>query len=217
MSPGFVAFLVLVMGGVVFGSWYYSRDVRTRRKLASTPPTAIADAASGAKVRLTGEVQRHEEELTAPLTGRRCVYYLAIVEEYRSSGKSGRWVEILRDEQHVDFVLRDVTGTALVCMDMPQVAVVRDHHTRSGTFDDANEAEAALLEQFAKKSTNFLGLNRSLRYSEGALEFGEEITVFGLARPGDNDVCLTLETPEDARMLLTDHPRTVQALPRRRA
>lgn len=213
--PGFLLFVIVVGAVAVVASIYFARDARARRKLASTPLAAIVDAAPGTTVRLKGAVQRHEGELTAPLSGRKCAYYLALVEEYRSSGKSGRWVEILREEEHVDFVVRDVTGTALVRMDLPHVVVVRDHNTRSGTFDDASPVEAAFLERFARSSTNFLGLNRSLRYSEGALEFGEEITVLGAARPGEGEVCLVLESPADGQMLLTDHPRTVRAEPAR--
>ncbi len=211
--PGLVVITIVVVAAAVVASIYFARDARARRKLASTRVEAIAAATPGTTVRVTGTIQRLGEQLVGPMSGRRCVYYLAVVEEYRSNGKSGSWVEILRDEQHLDFLVRDDTGLALIRMDAPHVVVVRDHNTRSGTFDDATPAEAAFLERFSKKSTNFLGLNRGLRYSEGALELGEQITVLGAARPGEGDARLVIEAPEEGQLLLTDHPRTVQARP----
>jgi hypothetical protein len=212
--PLFIVFGVLALAGVLFASWYFSRDVRARRKLARTPMQAIVDVVPGTISRLTGMIQPLAEQLTAPMSGRRCAYYLVIVEVYRSSGKSGHWHELLREEQSVDFLLRDNTGIARIQMDGPHVAVVRDHKTRSGTFDDPTPVEAAFLERLGEQATNFLGLNRTLRYTEGALEFGEDITVLGAARPGADQVDLVLETPPQGPMLLTDHPGTVKAVPR---
>ncbi len=211
--PGLIWITLVVVAAAFAASFYFARDARARRKLASTPVQAIAAATPGSTVRVTGTIQPLEERLVAPMSGRACVYYLALVEEYRSSGKSDHWVEILRDEQHVDFLVRDGTGLALIRMDAPHVAVVRDHNTRSGTFDDATPLEAAFLERFGKQSTNFLGINRRLRYSEGALELGEQITVLGAALAGEGDARLVIESPAEGQLLLTDHPRTVQARP----
>jgi hypothetical protein len=210
---GFMVFVILAAAVAVVASIYFAKDARARRKLAGTRVEAIAQATPGTTARFTGTIEALADQLTAPMSGRRCVYYLAVVQEYRSSGKSGNWVEILRDEQHVDFLVRDGTGAAHVRMDAPHVVAVRDHNTRSGTFDDATAIEAAFLQQFSKESTNFLGLNRSLRYSEGALELGEEITVLGATRPGDGDIRLVIESPAEGQLLLTDHPRTVRAQP----
>lgn len=210
---GFEVFIILALATTLLVSTYFARDRRARRKLARAPVQAIAEVTPGTMARLTGTVQRLEEQLTAPMSGRSCAYYLAIVEEYRGSNKSGNWVEILREEQHIDFLVRDDTGVAHIRMDAPHVVVVRDHQTRSGTFDDATPNEAAFLARFDKTSTNFLGLNRGLRYSEGALEFGEQVTVLGVTRPGQGAVRLVMESLDDAPLLLTDHPRTVQARP----
>jgi hypothetical protein len=213
MMSGLFVFTVLILSAGLFASLYFARDTRARRKLARAPVQAIAVVAPGTTARLTGTVQRLDEELTAPLSGRPCVYYLAVVQEYRSSGNSGHWVEILREEQHVDFLLRDGTGLAQIRMDTPHAVAVQDHRTRSGTFDDATPVEAAFLERFNKLSVNFLGLNRSLRYREGALELGEAITVLGATRTGVGEVSLVVESPPEGPLLLTDHPDTVQASP----
>lgn len=211
--PGLIVFTVLVGALAIFASIYFARDARARRKLARAPVEAIAAITPGTTARITGTIEYLDGELVAPLSKRTCAYYLVIVEEYRSSGKSGNWVEILREEQHLDFLVRDASGVAQIRMDSPHAVVVRDHKTRSGTFDDATPIEAAFLERFSKTSTNFLGLNRSLRYSEGALEFGEQLTVLGLARRCEGEVRLVFESPPDGPLLLTDHPGTVVARP----
>jgi hypothetical protein len=211
---GLVVFTLIAVAAAIIGGIFFSRDARARRKLARTPVQAIAAATPGTTARLTGTIAVLDEQLTAPMSGRRCAYYLATVHEYRSNGKSGSWVEILREERHVDFLVRDSSGAAHVVMDVPHVVVVRDHNTRSGTFDDPTPTEAAFLEAYSKKSTNFLGLNRSMKYSEGTLEFGEEITVLGATRRGEGDIRLVIESPlEGGQLLLTDHPRTVKAQP----
>lgn len=209
--PGLVVFTVFVGAIAIFASIYFARDARARRKLARAPVEAIAAITPGTTARITGTVEYLDGELVAPLSQRTCAYYLVVVEEYRSSGKSGSWVEVLRDEQHLDFLVRDASGLAQVRMDAPHAVVVRDRKTRSGTFDDATPIEAAFLERFSEASTNFLGLNRSLRYSEGVLEFGERITVLGLAQASEGEVRLVFEAPPDGPLLLTDHPGTVVA------
>ena len=56
----------------------------------------IGACGEGGVVRIIGRVAGGEV-LVAPLSGRRCVYYEAVIDEYRSSGKSGRWVERVRE------------------------------------------------------------------------------------------------------------------------
>lgn len=211
MMIGLPVFLLLAAGLAIFASVYFARDARARRELERAPILAIAAVRPGTTARITGTVEYFDGELVAPLTGRTCAYYLVLIQEYRSNGKSGSWVEILREEQHLDFLVRDATGVAQIRMDSPHALVVHDHKTRSGTFDDATEIEAAFLRRFDKTSTNFLGLNRGLRYNEAVLEFGEKITVLGATRAGEGEVRFVIEAPPEGKLLLSDEPGTVVA------
>src|SRR5690606_31980404 len=113
---------------------------------------------------------------------------------------------------YVDFVIDDGTDKLSVCMSVPRVAVVHDVKTRSGTFDDANEQEEALLRRHGMRSTSLLGLNLSLRYHEGVIAPGEEVTALGRVRSEvrAGKRVLILDALDDGPLLLSDDPRAVQ-------
>lgn len=188
-------------------------DARTRRALRRAPIVPIGSVRAGQLVRVRGRLVALDELLLAPLSQRRCAYYLATADERRSSGSTATWREVAREEHYVDFALDDGTGRVRIRMSVPRVAVVRDLNTRSGTFDDANAVEDGFLRRHGLKSVNAFGLNISLRYREGALEPGEQVTVLGLARHADIDGerVLVLDTPDDGPLLVSDDPRAVQA------
>lgn len=216
-GPTFVLFLVVPAIAIVIlvYSRYYSRDAVTRRTLAQAPKRAVAEAPHGQLVRLAGRAQLFEESLQAPLSGRPCVHYLLVVEEYRSSGKSGRWVEVIREEVSVDFLLRDASGAARVRMGGARVDIARDRSTRSGTFDDATPTEAAILARHGKEATTFFGFNRKHRYHEGVLELDEHVTVLGVAHPGSDEHRVVIDAPQDSQVFVSDDPDTVRAQPAR--
>lgn len=190
-----------------------STDARVRRELGQVRRVALADAKDGQVVRVTGRVRAVESGLRAPLSGRHCVYYLATAEAIhdRRRRADGGWGEV-REERYVDFLIEDASGVARVSMRAPRVAIVRDLHTRSGTFDDANAAEEAFLRRYGVQSTTALGLNRDLRYLEGALEIGEEVTVLGRAHVelAEGRRLVTIEAPPGGSVLVSDDPRVVQ-------
>lgn len=166
----FVVITVLVV--------YFSRDVRIKRAIRRAPRQDIATFPDGGVGKLVGTVEHGANVLTAPLSGRACVYYLVEVEEYRKHGKSGRWYTIIREVEASAFYLRDATGRALIHAAGAEVAVIKDNHSRSGTFDDATPAEEAFLQRHNRQSKGWF-FNKSLRYKEGVLEQGETVAVFG--------------------------------------
>lgn len=199
---------------VVGVSFVFSSDARTRRALKKVPVTPIAGLQTGQLARIRGRIVAGGDLLAAPLSERTCVYYLATADQRRSSGNSSSWREVAREERYVDFQVADHTGAAWVRMSVPRVAVVRDLHTRSGTFDDANALEEGFLQRHGLQSTSaVLGLNLGMRYVEGALEPGEEVTVLGLVRSEviDGRSVLVLDAPTDGPLMISDDPRAVQA------
>lgn len=212
-GPMIALFLVVpaIGVGLFIYSHYYSRDAITRRTLAQAPKRAVAEATHGQLVRLGGRAQLFQESLQAPLSGRPCVHYLLVVEEYRSSGKSGRWVEVIREEVSVDFLLRDASGAARVRMGGARVDIARDRSARSGTFDDATPIEAAILERHNIDKTTFFGFNRKHRYHEGVLELDENVTVLGVAQPGADAHRVVIDAPPSSQVLVSDDPDTVRA------
>lgn len=160
---------------IMLGVWYWSDTAQLRRSLREAPRVSIAEAPEGALVRLHGRVV-DGESLQAPLTGRRCVYYVALVEERRQSGKSHHWVVRIRETRGVPFVIDDGTGRALVDPTQAQIDVEFDSNERSGTFDDPTPTERAFLDRHSVKGEGWV-FNKTLRYREGVFEVGEQIAV----------------------------------------
>ena len=207
--------LALVVVGVVWGL-LFSRDTKIHRRLFARQTQAIATAPPGATVRLTGTVEPIGEQLWAPMTRRRCVHYLTVLEErqYNHFTNSWKWVEVIRLEKSLDFMLRDASGVARVRMARAQVAIVRDQRGRSGFLDDPTPMELEFLEMQGEDPTNGTAMNRALRYAEGVLAAGEHVTVLGVAHPGDDTCRLVLEAPPDGHLLVTDEPTTVHSAAR---
>jgi hypothetical protein len=173
--------LVLVLGGISVGiaSWYSSATARLRRALRRANHVSIADAPEGAVVRLDGRVVEGEI-LEAPLTGRRCVYYVAIVEEFQAGSTPDSWRELAREARGVQFAIEDGSGRAIVDPDAARVDVDLDRTSRSGTFEEPTAAQMAFLEHQGVKLTGW-SFNRTLRYREGVFEVGEPVAV--MCRP----------------------------------
>lgn len=189
-------------------SYALSTDARTRRSLKKRPVTPVRGLREGEVVRVRGRVLAGDRVLEAPLSRRASVYYLATVDQ--ETGRN-HWREVAREERYVEFAIDDGTGRIPVIMSVPRVAVIRDHHTRSGSFDDASEVEEAFLHRHGLKSTNLIGLNIAIRYDEGTIEPGEEVTALGLVRSEvrDGQRVLVLDAPDDGPLLLSDDPRAV--------
>jgi hypothetical protein len=209
--PAPILIVFAVAAAAIGVSYAFSADARTRRALKKQRVAMIHGLRDGELARVRGRVVALEDVLGAPLSDRTCVYYLATVET--QSGNNNHWREVAREERFVDFVIDDGTGRLHVCMSVPRVAVVRDLHTRSGTFDDASGREEEFLNRHGLRSTNFLGLNSPLRYIEGVLEPGEEVTALGKVRVEvrAGQRTLVLDAPDDGPLLLSDDRRVVQA------
>ncbi len=206
-------FLAIVVGTLAVSGafWYYSEENVTKRMLRASPVTPLKRTSDGMQVRVTGRIRSASEELRGPLSGRRCVWYGMYVDEYRSSGRSGRWVEVIREERGVDFYLDDRSAVAIVRCQHPRVASPRDVTTGSGLFDDATEVELSVLRKYGRDDTNTLGLNRRLRYREAAFEPGEMVTVFGTVHPlEDPHARYEIVTPAQGPLLMSDDASTIR-------
>ena len=209
-----------VVGAVFFLGWFFGSDMRIKRALRKVPLTPIGRARPGERVRVTGTIVEEGLALRAPFSDRPCAWYRVKVEEYRKRGKSAHWHTLAEEEKFTNFLLGDPTGMAYVRMVAPRVAGLQDEKSRSGTFDDATHVEADFLQRHGMKSTNLVGLNRRLRYSEAALELGELVTVLGRVASDDGRSpasegkgfaagAVVLEPDAELGLLLTDDAATV--------
>jgi hypothetical protein len=125
----------------------------------------------------------------------------------------------VREENGVDFYLRDDSGTALVRVTMGGAAfpaLVEDHRARTSPFIHAD----ADLERFLNergRSVEGTFFRKNLRAREGILEAGERVAVGGLARwLPDPDAAggsyretprrLVLQASESLPLFLSDDP-----------
>ena len=164
--------------------------------------------------KIIGRAKHVNQPLEAPLSGRKCVYYQVIVEVkgYKS------WRRIINNEKHQDFFIESNSEMAIVKISslqksMKRFFLVKDYKEKSGFRNDATEK----LQHYSK-STAFLGINKTMRYSEGVIELNEPITVKGVAQwkilnePIEGysySKILTLTGTKKEKLLVTDEPKAL--------
>jgi hypothetical protein len=163
----------------------FRRDRRIKRLLRRIKSTPIAEAQDGRVIKIVGELVYAGRSTPSPLSQRECAYYSIVVEEYHSRGtRGGHWREIVREENGVDFFVRDETGMALVRVASGGKyfpALVQDHKARTSPIL-SNDAD---LERFLNergRSVEGSFFRKNLRAYEGILEAGERVAVGGIAR-----------------------------------
>jgi len=170
--------ILLIIGAIALVAWYFSKGARIKRQLRSAKPWPIAELPEDTLGKIAGEARPIGNTLVGPLTGRACVYYLAIVEEHRSTGRSSYWKTIISESAGVPFMLEDPSGRAIVDPTGAEVALDFDGKSSSGTFHDADPVQEAFLARHGKKSTGWV-FNKGLRYREAMIEVGETVAVLG--------------------------------------
>lgn len=157
------------------------KNLERRKRILDTPTTPIAQAAGGNVVEVKGRIFPSEQGvLVAPFSGRQVVYARVLIEEYRSSGKSGRWVTVFNQAQTREFMIDDGSGSyARVRVGSANVVLERQKVASSGTFNDAPPHLAGFLAAHGLASTSWLGLNKSMRYEEEVLCPGDPIYALG--------------------------------------
>lgn len=113
-------------------------------------------------------------------------FYSIKIEKRVSTGKSTRWKTIVKEEKIQEFFINTNGDFTIVRpTQSPQNFIsylVKDRKTSSGAFSDPNPEFESLLRRYNIEPTNFLGFNKTLRYKEGVVEIGEQITVAGIAK-----------------------------------
>lgn len=170
--------ILLVIGGIAILSWYFGATQRLKRQLLAAKPWSLRELPEDTHGRVIGQARAIGEQLTGPLTGRACVYYVAMVEEQRSTGRSSYWKTVASETRGVPFMIDDGTGRAIIDPNGAQVALDFDGNSKSGTFNNADPVQEAFLARHGQKSEGWV-FNKTLRYREAMIEIGETISVLG--------------------------------------
>ena len=214
--------LLLAIGAAAFGLfWWSSEDRRIKHQLRHAPTYSLGEMPEAQLGRLIGQAVVLREQLAGPISGRPCVYYIAKVEEYRSTGRFSNWKTIITEARGVPFVLQDGTGRAIVDATGAKIALDFDTRSRSGTFDNPTENERAFLDRHGEHGRRWI-FNKHLRYREAIIEIGETIAVLGAgtrepdpsATPtgyrDDQPTLLRLTSSSRYPLVISDDPSTLR-------
>lgn len=151
--------------------------LRLRRQIATTPLRALADVGDGDQARLTGIARPLGAALEAPLTGRACVYYAAVVLEHRTTGHIH---ELASEQDGVTFVIEDGAHRAIVDPAYARVSAGFDPAGRARSWRESSAAQQALLDRVGKRGRYGGVERRELEFREAVIELDEPIAVVGI-------------------------------------
>lgn len=171
-------FILVLIAVIAICAWYFGAHQRLKRQLKQAKPWSLSELPEDTHGRVIGQARALGEQLQGPLTGRPCVYYIAMVEEQRSTGRSTHWRTVAQETRGVPFILEDSTGRAIVDPNGAQVALDFDGNSKSGTFNNADPVQEQFLARHGQKSEGWV-FNKTLRYREAMIEIGETIAVLG--------------------------------------
>ena len=219
MSATTTVTLILLVALLWLALWFFNGKkvmLRTLGKLPATPVKQLQDHVFG---KVSGKALHVKEPLIAPFSERKCVFYSVKIEKRVSSGKRSHWKTLVDDEQIQEFFVDAGDDFVIVQPNKSQKNyishLVVDKTQRSGTFNDPTPQFQRVLNRYSIESENFFGWNRTLRYSEGIIEVGENITVAGIVKwkqlktpiaeyPHSKIVCLV--ATDKQKLIITDLP-----------
>lgn len=220
MKEFYLIFMIAIIAIIAILTYYFSKKQRVLRELKKSEAIPISRAKQGDYVKIIGKAVGGNQLLKAPLSGRPCLYYYVLVE--KKGDKS--WHTYVEEEDGQDFFLETGFERAIVKpkgthFGYRRTLFVFDHKDKSGSFNDAKPHLEQFLKRHGKESVNFIGFNKTLRYSEGVIEEGETIAVKGIAQwktlnePIEGytySKLLTFIGDEKNKLIITDLPEAVK-------
>ena len=173
--------------GFFFGLFlfYFGFSKFRRKRLIENTPTSNIRSVAMCLVEIFGDVIPAKGKiLKSPFSNKDCVYYKYEIEEYRSSGKSSRWVKIKDGSDSVHFFLKDKTGLVLVEPKDAEVEIPQDFQFESSMGKDPPQYVKDFLKKNRMSFEGFLGINKKMRYKEHFIAPKDNLYILGTA--GDN-------------------------------
>lgn len=174
---GLIILVIIVF--FILNESFFSKKAVVVRKLKKANTKRISSFVNGEVAKIVGKIECIGTLLIAPLSGRKCVYYYILIEQRVKSGETYRWKKLIEEEVAGTFGIRDWQYCAQIDSKNIMSHIAQDRNYSSGFFNNASENLNCYLEKHGKKSINFFGFNKTLRYKEGVLEEGEMISVMG--------------------------------------
>lgn len=149
---------------------------RLKRRHSEFDPTPIAEMPEHQLCGILGRVAPAAELLTAPFSGRPCVYYAIEVLDRRRSNVPSRTVE---EQRGMPFTLSDLTGEVFIDPSNAEVTPLFDYCHRSGWRDLPTPRIEAVLARH--RTGQGFGGTRWLLFREAVIAPGDILSVVGAA------------------------------------
>lgn len=171
------------------------RDERRRGNLILETETTDVRSLRAGKVEVKGEARREADATKRTrISQDEALVTKTTVEEYESDSDSGgSWRTIYEEEECVSFIVDDGTGEVRVDPTHPDARLDLDMETvEVGTNDEPSDEVRRFIEredevgEASRGSIGPLSYGDRRRYSEGAVEPGDEVYVLGNAREEDS-------------------------------
>jgi hypothetical protein len=170
--------------------------IRIRR----VPTLPIATLPTTGQVEVVGRAGGRV--VPSPISDTPCVLWQVEVQEYRGSGKNGRWVTILKQISGPPVEIDDGTGRIWAVPAGAELVLDDDLQATRGLFGTMTPQIEAALERMGIPLRGVFGVRRVLRVRERLIAPGEQIFALGLAEEAAGQ--LRLCSTQDAPLILAD-------------
>lgn len=162
----------LSLAGTLFCLWR-ARTAFLHARLIADLPTSRVRSASQGLVELAGLARAADAPLSAPLSGRPCLWWRYRIERYRSGRRGNSWVTVEKGASEAPLALDDGSGHCLV---LPEGGEVRSHRVKRWTGRQRRPPTAD-----GATGSNLLGalLGQRYRYTEELIADGDPLYVLG--------------------------------------
>lgn len=220
MPPEIIILVILIAFFGFLLRMFFTRRAEVERYLKRVPLRKISDFGNGDHGKIVGRALMAGNYFEAPLSGRRCMYYRIVVEEYRRRTKSisGHWVTIIDVEEAAHVVMTDGKDYAIVEAENAKGYLVPDKEYRTRWYDKSNPRLREFLSWHNHSDESLWGFTRTLRCREGVLSPNEKFVVSGTgewrdAKEFEFDLpctrILVIKPGEGATVHLSDDPMLV--------
>jgi hypothetical protein len=228
-NPEFIIPILIVsaIAVIIFLVIYFSKKNVVLRKLSKFKSKRITQFRTDELTKVSGKVLQVKEPFIAPFSKRKCVAYVFEVKQRVSTGKSSHWKTLVKKEDIQDFFIEQKGELVMVKPSKEssnyEIFMVEDKQVASGSFNSPTPEFKQVLDNFGVDSENWLGFNKTLKYSERIIEIDETITVGGIAKwkvlkeliEGHNySKIAALESSAKQKLIITDHPDAIKPIER---